>query len=53
MALDEAYSLYKQSDTHRVVKSQFRSWFRLSKILLATNTYNILQFTEFILQHRL
>jgi len=43
-ALDKAYSRYKQSGTHEVVKSQFPG---------SPNEYSILQFTGFVLQHRL
>ena len=43
-ALDNAYSLYKQSGTHQMVISQFPG---------SPNDYSTLQFTEFILQHRL
>jgi len=43
-ALDTAYSRYKQSGTHKVLKSQFTG---------SPNDYSIEQFTEFTLQHRL
>jgi len=43
-ALDKAYSRYKQSGTHKVVKKQFPG---------SPNQYSIQQFTVFILQHRL
>jgi len=43
-ALDEAYSQYKQSGTHKVVESQFPG---------SPKEYTSLQFTEFILQCRL
>ena len=44
-ALDQAYYQYKSSDTHNVVKEQFFS--------LHPKRYSILQFTEFVLSHRL
>ena len=43
-ALDQAYSRYKSSDVHNVVKEQFA---------LPPRQYSILQFTEFVLSHRL
>ena len=43
-ALDQAYSLYKSSGIHIVVKEQFS---------LRPEQYSILQFTEFVLSHRL
>jgi len=43
-ALDKAYSLYKQSGTHKAVKSQFPG---------SPNEYFTPQFTGFILRHRL
>ena len=43
-ALDQAYSQYRCSDTHNAVKEQF---------LLPPKQYHILQFTEFVLSHRL
>jgi hypothetical protein len=43
-ALDEAYSQYKRSGTHKVLKEQFPG---------SLNDYSTSQFTEFILQHRL
>jgi hypothetical protein len=43
-ALDKAFSQYKSSDTHNAVKEQF---------VLPPNQYSILQFTEFVLSHRL
>jgi hypothetical protein len=43
-ALDKAYSQYKQSGTHKVLKTQFPG---------SPNKYSIPQFTEFILQRRL
>ena len=43
-ALDEAYSRYKQSGAHKVVKRVFPG---------SPTEYSTLQFTEFILQHRL
>jgi hypothetical protein len=43
-ALDKAYSRYKRSGTHNVVKSQFHG---------SPNQYSISQFTEFIIRHRL
>ena len=43
-ALDEAYSRYTQSGTHEVVKSQFPG---------SPSEYSVLQFKEFVVQHRL
>ena len=43
-ALNQACSQYKSSGTHTAVKEQF---------LLPLKQYSILQFTEFILSHRL
>ena len=43
-ALDQAYSLYKSSNTHNVLKEQFS---------LRPEQYSILQFTEFVLSHPL
>jgi len=43
-ALEKAISLYKSSDTHNAVKRQFS---------LPPEEYSILQFTEFVLGHRL
>ena len=43
-ALDQAYSQYQSSDIHNAVKEQF---------LLPPKQYSILQFTEFVLTHRL
>ena len=43
-ALDQAYRQYKSSDTHDAVKEQFS---------LRPKRYSILQFTEFVLSHRL
>jgi hypothetical protein len=43
-ALDRAYSQYNVSITHSLVTEQFSA---------SPQTYSILQFTEFILNHRL
>ena len=43
-ALAQAYSQYKSSDTHNVVKQQFSQ---------SPEQYSISQFTEFVLSHRL
>ena len=43
-ALDQAYSKYESSDTHHAAKEQFS---------LSPNQYSILQFTEFVLSHRI
>ena len=43
-ALDKAYSQYKQSGTYKELKRQFPE---------SPNQYSTLQFTEFVLQHRL
>jgi len=43
-ALDQACSQYESSGTHTAVKEQF---------LLPHKQYSVLQFTEFILSHRL
>ena len=43
-ALNQAYSQYKSSDTHTAVREQF---------LLPPEQYSILQFTDFVLRHRL
>ena len=43
-ALDQAYDQYKSSDTHNAVKEQFS---------LRPKRYSVLQFTNFILSHRL
>ena len=43
-ALDQAYHQYKSSDTHNAVKEQFS---------LRPKQYSILQYTEFVLSHRL
>ena len=43
-AMDQAYYQYTSSDTHNAVKEQFS---------LRPTQYSILQFTEFVLSHRL
>ena len=43
-ALDQAYSQYESSDTHNAAKEQFS---------LSPKEYSILEFTEFILRHRI
>ena len=43
-ALNQACSQYKSSDTHTAVKEQF---------LLPPEQYSLLQFTDFVLSHRL
>jgi len=43
-ALDKAYSRYKQSGFHKVIKTQFPG---------LPEQYSIPQFKEFILKHRL
>ena len=43
-ALDQAYSQYELSDTHNAAKEQFS---------LPPKEYSILEFTEFILSHRI
>jgi hypothetical protein len=43
-ALGQAYSQYKSSGTHNAVKEQFP---------LCPKQYSTLQFTEFVLRHRL
>ena len=43
-ALNQAFSQYESSDTHTAVKEQF---------FLPFKQYSILQFTDFVLSHRL
>ena len=43
-ALDQAYSQYGSSDTHNAAKEQFS---------LSPKEYSILEFTEFVLSHRI
>ena len=43
-ALDQAYSQFESSDTHTAAKEQFS---------LSPKEYSILEFTEFVLSHRI